>query len=143
MFFSQDRIQLRRIFFQAWQKSKSQQTLDPMEQVIVNVLQLHPEYHKFFDNPETNLDKDFSPEIGQTNPFLHLSMHISVHEQLSINQPIGIQDYYQKLLKKTNDQHETEHLMMDCVGEMIWKAQKENRAPSEQDYFSCLKIKCK
>ncbi len=139
--FSQDRNQLRQVFFQAWQKSKTKQTLEPMEKVIVNVLNLHPEYQSFFDNPDSNLEKDFSPEMGETNPFLHLSMHISIHEQLSINQPVGIQEIYQKILKQTNDPHEVEHQIMDCLGEMIWKAQRENRAPSEQDYLTCLNSK--
>ncbi len=143
MFYSQDRQQLRQFFFNAWQKSKARQPLEPMEQIIANVLQQHPEYQGFFEDLESNLDKDFSPEAGETNPFLHISMHITIHEQLSMNQPAGIQDYYQKILHKTGDAHAAEHEIMDCIGEMIWKAQRENRSPSEKDYFACLQLKAK
>jgi len=137
MLFSHDRNELRQVFFSAWQKHESNLTLEPMDQVIVNVLILHPEYHAFFSSPD-NIEKDFSPELGQTNPFLHLGMHIGIHEQLTINQPAGIKDKYNILMDKMKDPHEVEHAMMDCLGEMIWRAQRENRAPDENDYNSCL-----
>lgn len=137
MLFSNDRTELRQVFFNAWQKHTQSLPLEPMEQVIVNVVKLHPEYHAFFDNPD-NIDKDFSPEMGQVNPFLHLSMHISIHEQLTVNQPIGISDAFNQLLEKTRDPHEAEHVLMDCLGEMIWKAQRENSAPDEKLYFKCI-----
>jgi len=129
---------MRQLFFDAWQKEKKALPLEPMEQIIVNVIKPHPEYHAFFDNTDNNLDKDFSPEMGQTNPFLHLSMHISIHEQLSINQPKGIMEAFNQLLETTQDPHEAEHIMMDCLGEMIWKAQRENTAPNEDLYLSCI-----
>lgn len=138
MLFSNDRQDLRQVFFNSWKKHENSMHLEPMEQIILNVLKEHPEYHSFFSNPD-NIDKDFLPESGQVNPFLHLSMHIAIHEQLTINQPIGIGDLYNQLREKIQDAHETEHLMMDCLGEMIWSAQRENRAPNEKDYFSCLK----
>ena len=143
MFFSQDRNQLRQVFFNAWKKNTTGEMLDPMENMIVNALKLHPEYHRFFSQAESNADKDFSPELGETNPFLHLGMHISIHEQLSINQPTGITEYYKKILQQTNDPHETEHQIMDCLGEMIWKAQREQQPPSEKVYFDCLAQKIK
>jgi len=138
MLFSNDRTELRQIFFNAWQKQKQSLPLEPMEQIIVNVIKLHPEYHTFFDKSDSNINKDFSPEMGQVNPFLHLSMHISIHEQLSVNQPIGITDAFNQLLEKTKDPHEAEHILMDCLGEMIWKAQRENSAPDEKLYFQCI-----
>jgi len=140
MLFSNDRTELRQVFFNAWQKQQKSMSLEPMEQIIVNVLNLHPEYHSFFDTKD-NLEKDFSPEMGQTNPFLHLSMHIAIHEQLSVNQPTGIADAFNQLMNKTKDPHETEHILMDCLGEMIWKAQRENAAPDEKIYFQCIKQK--
>ena len=137
MLFSHDRTELRQVFFSAWQKHESKQPLEPMDQVIMNVLSQHSEYHSFFSNPD-NIDKDFSPEMGQTNPFLHLGMHIGIHEQLTVKQPFGINDKYTALMEKIKDPHEVEHVMMDCLGEMIWRAQRENRAPDENDYNSCL-----
>lgn len=141
MLFSNDRTELRQVFFNAWQKQQQSITLEPMEQIIVNVLKLHPEYHGFFEKSDTNIDKDFSPEMGQTNPFLHLSMHIAIHEQLSVNQPAGIADAFNRLIDKTKDAHETEHILMDCLGEMIWKAQRDNAAPDEKVYFQCIQQK--
>ncbi|MDH3326250.1 MAG: DUF1841 family protein [Gammaproteobacteria bacterium] len=141
MLFSHERNDLRQVFFNAWNKHNKHTPLEPMEQIIVQVIKLHPEYHHFFENSSSNLNKDFSPEMGETNPFLHLSMHIAIHEQLSVNQPQGITGNYKKLLKKTNDPHETEHELMDCLGEMIWLAQRENKAPDEKVYMDCIKLK--
>jgi len=141
MLFSNDRTELRQVFFNAWQKENQSLPLEPMEQIIVKVIKLHPEYHRFFENETSNLDKDFSPEMGQINPFLHLSMHISIHEQLSVNQPQGISDAFNQLMIKVKDAHEVEHILMDCLGEMIWKAQRENAAPDEKLYFSCIQKK--
>jgi len=138
MFFTNDRNQLRQVFFQAWEKARAGTALEPMEQIIANVIDLHPEYHSFFENP-INLEKDFMPEAGQTNPFLHISMHLSIHEQIVVDQPRGLKDEYEKLMNLIKDPHEVEHRMMDCLGEMIWKAQRENRAPDENDYLGCLK----
>ena len=142
MFFTHDRNQLRQVFFQAWQKARAGQPLEPMEQVIANVIDQHPEYYNFFENVN-NLEKDFLPEAGQTNPFLHVSMHLSIHEQIVVDQPRGLKAQYEKLMLSKKDPHEVEHIMMDCLSEMIWKAQRENRAPDENDYLDCLKLKNK
>jgi len=141
MLFSHERNDLRQVFFNTWQKHSQNIPLEPMEQIIAQVIKLHPEYHKFFEEEGVNMNKDFSPEMGETNPFLHLSMHIAIHEQLSINQPQGIAGYYKKLIKKTNDPHEAEHELMDCLGEMIWRAQRENTTPDEKVYLNCVKEK--
>lgn len=144
MLFSQDRNDLRQIFFNTWKKHKdgiNPDTFQPMENIVLNVIQLHPEYQPFFDDIENNLNKDFPPEMGETNPFLHLSMHIAIHEQLSINQPQGITGNYKKLVKTKGDPHEAEHEIMDCLGEMIWKAQRENVAPDERIYMNCIRKK--
>ena len=138
MLFSNDRAEMRQFFFKAWQKRNQGLILEPMEQIIVNVIHPHPEYHSFFDDIDNNLDKDFLPEMGQTNPYLHLSMHISIHEQLSVDQPNGILNAFNELLRTTNDHHEAEHIIMDCLGEMIWKAQQENSTPDEELYLSCI-----
>lgn len=143
MLFSHERNDLRQVFFNTWQKHNQGIKLEAMELIIVQVIKLHPEYHHFFEDANANLHKDFSPEMGETNPFLHLSMHIAIHEQLSINQPQGITGNFKKLLKMTNDPHEAEHQLMDCLGEMIWSAQRENKAPDEKIYLNCVKAKLK
>jgi hypothetical protein len=137
--FGQDRNQLRKIFFTAWQKYNSGQPLEPLEQVIANIIAMHPEYHKYFADEAASIDRDFPPEADQSNPFLHLSLHISVHEQLSINQPAGINDIHKKLLNKHQDPHTVEHLMMECIAEMIWESQRDNTQPDQYKYLQCLK----
>jgi len=136
--FGQDRTELRKMFFSAWQKHLKQEFMQPLDAVIAKIIELHPEYHELLENKEA-LDKDYTPEMGQTNPFLHMAMHISIQEQLSTKRPIGIEQLYQSMLNKHKDAHETEHLMMECLGQMLWEAQSQNKMPDENDYLSCLK----
>ncbi|MCG6969703.1 MAG: DUF1841 family protein, partial [Gammaproteobacteria bacterium] len=98
MLYGQDRNQLRQVFFTAWRKHNAKQPLEPLEQVIANIIAMHPEYHQYFADENASLDQDFLPETGQSNPFLHIGLHISIHEQLSINQPEGITAIYNALL---------------------------------------------
>jgi len=137
--FGQDRTELRQMFFTAWEKHQNKQLMEPLEAVVAKIIELHPEYHALFENEASKLDKDYTPEMGQTNPFLHMAMHISIQEQLSTKRPTGIEELHQSILKKNQDAHETEHIMMECLGEMLWKAQSENRAPDENNYLDCLK----
>ena len=136
--FGQDRTELRQMFFTSWKKHQNKQLMEPLEAVVAKIIELHPEYHALLEDQET-LDKDYTPEMGQTNPFLHMAMHISIQEQLSTKRPTGIDQLYQSMLQKNKDPHETEHLMMECLGKMLWEAQSQNRMPDENDYLSCLK----
>jgi len=139
MLYSQDRNQLRMVFFQVWEKQQTGQTLDAMETILANIIKMHPEYHALLSKQDQNLEKDYHPDMGETNPFLHLSMHIAIHEQLSIDQPAGIQDAYQQLQLKLKDAHEVEHIIMECLGEMIWKSQKYQSMPDQVEYLNCIK----
>ena len=137
--FGQDRNQLRQMFFSSWNKYQNKLLMQPLESVIADVILIHPEYHKLLEDKEVELDRDYTPEMGQTNPFLHMSMHISIQEQLSTQRPHGINSIYQSLLKKNNDPHETQHQMMECLGKNLWEAQSQNRVPDENDYLECLR----
>ncbi len=137
--FGQDRTELRQMFFTAWKKHQNKQLMEPLEAIVAKIIELHPEYHSLLENETAELDKDYTPEMGQTNPFLHMAMHISIQEQLSTKRPTGVEQLHQSILKKNKDPHETEHLMMECLGKMLWEAQSQNRAPDETDYLSCLK----
>ena len=137
--FGQDRTELRQMFFTAWKKHQSKQIMEPLEAVVAKIIELHPEYHPLLENQDT-LDKDYTPDMGETNPFLHMAMHISIQEQLSTKRPTGIEQIHQSMLNKIKDLHETEHKMMECLGKMLWEAQSKNRAPDENDYLNCLKI---
>jgi uncharacterized protein DUF1841 len=132
------RDQSRQLLFDTWRKYRRRETLSGMEIIALEVILLHPEYHGILEDPEQYLDKDYSPELGVTNPFLHMVMHIAIKEQLSINQPIGICEQFNRLLKNTGDEHDAAHQMMECLAEMIWQAQRNQTAPDVSIYFECL-----
>ena len=113
--------------------------MDAMQEIVANIVELHPEYHSLLEN-DGALDKDYTPDHGETNPFLHMSMHIALHEQISTNRPAGIQDCYTQIITNTGSEHDAEHAMMECLGESLWKAQRNNTMPDETDYLQCLKL---
>ena len=138
--FPSDRQGHRRIFIQAWQKAQAGVPLEPLEDQIVLLLRQHPEYHVHLDATETMLDQDFPPELGRSNPFLHLGLHLAILEQLSIDQPTGIRRLYQGLMQATGgDAHASEHQMMDCLAEALWRSQR-NQAPFDvTGYLDCIR----
>ncbi len=138
MFDNSNRDSLRQFYFTSWQKFQNQSALTPLEQQIVAVIQAHPEYHFALENTDSSLQKDFMPEMGESNPFLHMGMHIGLMEQISTNRPEGIRELYQKLSVKLGN-HDAEHRMMDCLAEAIWTAQKNQQPPDDTAYFNCLK----
>lgn len=139
IFEGKNRQDMRQFYYASWRKAQNKQTLEPLEKMIVDIISMHPEYHQLLQQQETGIDKDFSSDGAQQNPFLHMGLHISIHEQLSTNQPTGIREVYQQLAAKMTDLHEVEHRMMDCLAEMIWLAQKNNTQPDEKLYLQQLK----
>lgn len=137
--FGNDRRQMRLFFTNAWSKHKSGLSLEPMEKIIASIIEQHPEYHSLLEQAGSAVDQEFLPELGETNPFLHLSMHISLQEQISTDRPQGITTAYRELVMSKGDAHAAEHMMMDCIAEMIWQAQTNNCAPDEQAYLACVK----
>jgi hypothetical protein len=135
--FGTDRNALRKLYCDSWEKFINHQPLTALEQQIVSVIKLHPEYHQMIETPDVSLQAEFSPEMGTSNPFLHMGMHLGLHEQISTNRPSGIQNLYQQLVLKFGE-HDTEHKMMECLGEAIWTAQRNNIMPDEMAYFECL-----
>ncbi len=140
--FNPSRDQARRFFFDAWSKFKAGRALSDLEAMALEHIGRHPEYHAILDQPDRYLDRDWPPEVGETNPFLHLSMHLSIGEQLTIDQPTGIQAHYRALLAALGDEHQAQHAVMDCLAEMIWQAQRHNRPPDAAAYLLCLEKKC-
>jgi hypothetical protein len=134
--FDNNRDSLRQFYIDSWQKAKSHRVLNPLEQQIVAVIKMHPEYQAFLEQ-ENVLQKDFMPEMGESNPFLHMGMHMGLLEQVTTNRPEGIRELYQKLSVKLGE-HDAEHRMMDCLAEAIWIAQKNNCPPDDAAYFTCL-----
>ena len=136
--FNPSRDQARQFLFDAWRKYHQREILSGMEDIALQIMLLHPEYHAMLNDPERYLHKDYLPEAGDTNPFLHMSMHMAVQEQLSINQPAGICIKFESLLAHTEDEHTAVHHVMECLGEMLWYAQRNQSVPDEKIYFDCL-----
>lgn len=137
--FGQDRNQMRQVFLQAWKKYNENQPLEPLEELVVGILSQHPEYQSLLENEDKALSRDYLPESGETNPFLHMGMHIAIHEQLSTDRPAGIAAVFQQLIIQAGDPHMAEHQVMDCLGEMLWRAQRDGRMPDEQAYLNSLR----
>lgn len=138
MIFAQDRDQLRNMYCAAWNNHRTGIPLEPLQVQIVQVVKLHPEYHSLLENPGRSLAREYLPENGETNPFLHMGMHIAIQEQVATNRPAGISSLYAQLLPAFGDAHDLEHRLMECLAEMIWKAQRENSMPDEQHYLDCV-----
>ena len=137
MIFGQDRDQLRRMYADAWQKLEAGAVLTPLEGQIATVVQEHPEYHRHLG--EEGLREDFTPERGETNPFLHMGLHLAIREQVATNRPAGIAAVFNKLAEKSGDKLETEHRMIDVLAEIMWESQRSNSPPDEQAYLERLK----
>lgn len=138
MLFGTERKHLRDVFFRAWHKFRENHPLEGIEQIVVEIALRHPEYHQMLENREAYEERDYLPEAGRTNPFLHMGLHIAIHEQLTTDRPSGVLAFYQALLARLNDPHVVEHRMMDCLAESLWQAQRHGREPSEDDYLRCL-----
>jgi hypothetical protein len=136
--FNPSREQARQFFFDTWRKYRQREILSDMENMAIEVILLHPEYHAILDDPVHYQDKDYLPETGDTNPFLHMGMHIAIGEQLSIDQPVGIRSRFERLLKLTGNEHDAAHHVMECLAEMIWQAQRSQSAFDASVYFECL-----
>ncbi len=136
MIFGQDRNELRKMYADAWQKRCNKEPLTPLEAQIADVVQSHPEYHS--DVVSDDLDRDYKPEGGKTNPFLHMGLHLGIREQIATNRPPGIARVYATLASKTGDAHTAEHRMIDCLAETLWEAQSQNSAPDEKAYLDRL-----
>ncbi len=136
--FNPSRSEARQFFIDAWRKYRNQETLTGMEGVVVEALIAHPEYHCMLESPDEFLDKDFPPEFGDVNPFLHLSMHVAIAEQLAIDRPPGIAAAFQRLQTKQASDHEARHKIMDCLGEMLWQSQRYGGTPNTANYLACI-----
>ncbi len=134
----QSRDEVRQVYLGVWHKIQQQLVLEPMEALIADVIEIHPEYHALLAASDDIKQQEFTPEQGQTNPFLHMGMHITLREQAGTDRPAGIRAIHQKLVSK-NGAHEAEHAMMECLGQTLWNAQRNNQPPDEDAYLDCLR----
>ncbi len=136
MIFGQDRSELRRMYREAWRKRSDGLPLSPLETQIADVIEMHPEYHGSVSGDD--LDRDYAPEGGRTNPFLHMGLHLGIREQVATDRPAGIAGIYRSLVAQCGDVHAAEHEMIECLAEALWEAQSANRAPDEASYLERL-----
>lgn len=132
-----DRTALRQQFYDAWQNYRQKKPLSGLQENIVNVILIHPEYHQAIEAVAKNPEQDYFPELGESNPFLHLSLHLSIREQIGTDRPKGIKAIFQQLAKK-HESHDVEHKMLEVLAKNLWQAQKDNKPPSEESYLKQL-----
>ncbi len=133
---TQEVIAARQFFCKAWQKKCQQLPLEPLEIEITSIIQQHPEYHHFFNDPTNPIIKN--PSDMTANPFLHISLHLGLHEQLTLDQPKGVKEIYQQLIKKYEDVHKAEHIMMECLQEIMNAAWAKDGNPCPQQFIKKL-----
>ena len=137
MLFGNSRESLRRGWLEAFKKSQAGSLLTALETQLADLIREHPEYHAWLEHGEGALQAEFSPESGGTNPFLHLSMHLALREQVATNRPRGIARIHAALAARS-DAHDAEHRMMDALGKALWEAQRAGRMPDERGYLEDL-----
>jgi len=135
--FSNSRDELRRQWLQAWKKARDGTILTPLETQLIDLIIEHPEYHTWLEEGDSCVQDEFHPEGGQSNPFLHLSMHLAIREQVSTNRPSGIANVYKKLSCRYSIS-DAEHTMMEALGSALWNAQRAGVTPDEREYLESL-----
>ncbi|WP_284616596.1 DUF1841 family protein [Aquabacterium humicola] len=130
---------VRRFFCEAWRKDRAKQPLTPIETLAAGWIAEHPEYHAELADVEAALARDYRVEDGRANPFLHLSMHLSISEQCSIDQPAGIRQAVELLAAKRGSLHDAQHEAMEALGEMIWASQRSGQPPDGHAYLDAVR----
>ena len=143
MLFTDDRTRTRELFRSAWKKRLADEPLEPLEKQVATLVEEHPEYQPMLLRGDDVLDKDFGPDSGGENPFLHLSLHLALREQVGTDRPAGIRELTRSLLLKygkgDDGGHAVEHRMIAVLGEFLWDAQRQSRAPDERAYLERLR----
>jgi hypothetical protein len=135
IFDTQSRDQLRRVYIDAWRKHREGLPMEPLEAQVADVIALHPEYQAALERPDEVVDRDYSPEGGQSNPFLHMGLHLAIRDQIATNRPPGIRVAFEALAARMSSSHDAEHRMLECLAEALWEAQRAGRVPDEQAYL--------
>lgn len=133
--FNPSREQARDFFFEVWRKDSERLPRTPLEDQAWHIIALHPEYHTILANPARYRDKDWTPDQGETNPFLHLALHLAIVEQLGIDQPPGLRSAYHALLGEGLPPHDADHRVIDALAETIWESQRTGSPPDGTAYL--------
>lgn len=137
--FTPSQHDVRRFFCETYHKHRANDILSPLEAIARDWLMQHPEYFDQLADVENALAADYSVERGDSNPFLHLAMHLSIAEQISIDQPPGIRAAFLSLAQRLDSEHEAHHRIMECLGEMIWASQRSGLPPDGAAYLDCIR----
>ena len=137
--FNPSRDQARNFLIEAWRKRRDALPETPLEVMTADIVALHPEYHALLEQDGDALRREWTPEEGGTNPFLHLSLHLAIAEQLQIDQPPGIRAAYEMLCAKRGEAHAALHAILECLGETIWRAQRDRQPPDGAAYLDCVR----
>jgi uncharacterized protein DUF1841 len=137
--FTPSQHDVRRFFCETYRKHRANEVLTPLEAIARDWVVQHPEYAAALADAEAALATDYSVESGQSNPFLHLSMHLSIAEQISIDQPPGIRQAFVALAQRLGSEHDAHHQIMECLGEMMWASQRSGLPPDGAAYIECVK----
>jgi hypothetical protein len=138
--FNPTRAQVRDMFFETWRKYRASEPLAGLGAIALDVILLHPEYHEVLGHPAKFGERDYSDE---TNPFLHMSLHLALEEQLSIDQPPGIAAEFQRLVMEKGERHEALHEAIECLAETMWRSQRAGTPPDAAAYLECLRARRK
>jgi Domain of unknown function (DUF1841) len=136
--FNPSQADVRRFFCAVHAKARAGEPMDALETLAGQWLDQHPEYHLELENAQAAVDKVFDGSGGGANPFLHLSMHLSISEQCSIDQPRGIRQAVELLAARRNSLHDAHHEAMECLGQMLWESQRSGRPPDGAAYIECV-----
>jgi hypothetical protein len=137
--FTPSQHDVRRFFCETHRKSRTNEILTPLEAIALDWVIQHPEYNDALSELDAALAADYSIERGDSNPFLHLSMHLSIAEQISIDQPPGVRAAFLALARRLDSEHEAHHRIMECLGQMIWTSQRNGTPPDGEAYLECIR----
>jgi hypothetical protein len=138
-FHDQGREALRRSYLDAWRKRRESLPMEPLEHQIATVIEHHPEYQAFLETGAEAVSREFTPEGGQSNPFLHMGLHLAIREQVATDRPSGIASVHAELCRRLGDEHEAQHKMIECLGEALWRSQRSGLPPDDRAYLEALR----
>ena len=137
--FAPSRDEARRFVIGAWTKFRAGEPLSDIERLVASLVAMHPEYQPLIEEGERHLEREWTPDGGAMNPFLHLSLHLAVAEQLAIDQPPGIRAEFERIRAARGDEHAALHAVLECLGETMWQAQRLRTGPDAGVYLDCLR----
>jgi hypothetical protein len=133
--FNPSRDEVRELFFRAWKSYREGVPVAGMEGLALDVILQHPEYRAMLSDPERHRDRDY---VDEANPFLHMSLHMALEEQLSIDQPPGVVQRFNALVARHGERHAALHDAIECLAEMVWRSQRDGTPPDGNAYLQCL-----